>query len=724
MKTMMPSSWELPKIFEDRMGLAVAAAEYGEGIVRQPDQVEGVEVDDAWFVDAAFFDVFSFTMQSGDPKAALSAPYQTILTESLARSMFGSTDVIGELVTLERTGGGLQDSVPLQLTVRGIAADPPKASSIRFEMLVSGATPVASEAGPTPALEGSGPTYVRFASIADTSNAIAVLDGADTSDDPMAGQETAWRMPPLVDHHFKNHASGMTGNPIYLTLFSAVAALILLLACINYANLATALAAHRATEVGVRKALGAGRRQLGVQFLSEALLLAAVAGVFALLLTALVLPFFNAFFDKGVSLLALPLPLIVGMIGIVGLAGLVAGLYPALVLARFQPARVLSGLGTSGRSGTMVRRGLVVFQFAVTTILLGGTLLVAGQLDSVRSRDLGFQGDQVVVFDMQAQGLSSQRTEIRDALVSLASVERVSLATGTPGGTRQAMQLSPPGTADDPADDIFANLLEADSQFQAALGLDLLAGTWYDDGDNAAVLNETAARAIGLMTTDPAEAVGKTILSDTEVVGVVRDFHMTSIRNEIQPLLFLPVPEVIWFSQLAVRIDAENAQTAMADIEQAWTATVPEYPFKPEFVDDQFADQLYADRQLGQIFGLFSAIAILLACVGMLGLAAHAAERRTKEFGVRKVLGASVSGLVARLSREFVALVVIALGLAAPIVVIGARRWLEGFAYPAAVEPGVFVALAAGVLVLAIATVSVHALRVALADPVRSLRSE
>ena len=283
--------------------------------------------------------------------------------------------------------------------------------------------------------------------------------------------------------------------------------------------------------------------------------------------------------------------------------------------------------------------------------------------------------------------------------------------------------LSPPGTEDDPADDVFSFLVQADDAFAETMGFQMRAGGWYAEGASATVVNESAARALGLMTTDPQTAIGQK-LGVNEVVGVVADFHMTDLRQEIEPLQFLPLQAFMNTTQLAVKIDGERAEDALAEIEGVWNATVPEYPFAPEFVDDQFADQLRQDRQLGQMFGLFAGIAVLLACFGMLGLAAHAAEQRTKEFGIRKVLGASVAGLVARLSREFVALVALALVLAAPIVVLGARRWLEGFAYPAAVGVGPFVGLALGVLALALATVSVHALRVALADPVRSLRSE
>jgi len=370
----------------------------------------------------------------------------------------------------------------------------------------------------------------------------------------------------------------------------------------------------------------------------------------------------------------------------------------------------------------VVRRGLVVFQFAVTAILLGGRLIVSGQLSSVRSRDLGFRGDQVVVLDLQAQGLASQRDVLERAVEAVPSVIRASVASTTPGGPRMAITGSA-GT-DDPQDDFPLEYIQADADFQQTLGLRMAAGAWYTDADaDAVVYNETAARKLGLMTTDPAEAVGQTV-GGNEVVGVVRDAHFAGLRMEIKPTMFVPVDTFMNMTRLAVQIDAEHAGAALAAMRRAWDRTVPEYPFEPAFVDDQFADQLREDRQLGQLFGAFSGIAIVLACMGVFGLAAHEAQRRTKEIGIRKVLGASVSGLVARLSGEFARLVVLALGVAAPVTVLFAQRWLEDFAYPAPISAAPFVLVGLGVLGLALAAAGVHALRAATADPIRALRSE
>ncbi|MEM6326242.1 MAG: ABC transporter permease [Bacteroidota bacterium] len=703
--------------------LAVAPTSVHAGLIRRPDRPEGLPVDAIRFADPAFFDVFTFPLQRGDPEAALAAPNQAVLTEAFAQRLFGTTDVLGRTVSVERTDIGTLDAEPTSVTVRGIAETPPAASSLAFDMLVSGSTPVATSDGMEPALSGGNPTYVRLGALADTVGVHAALEAVGPGMGP-PGQEATVLLPRFVGQHFRNRSSGMAGNPLYLSLFSLVAGLVLVLACINYANLATALAVTRAREVGVRKALGAGRGQIAAQFLTEAGVVVAAAGLLALVLTASILPVFNAFFGKGVVLADLPFSVALAMVGVVVLAALLGGSYPAAVLARFQPARVLASLAPTSPGGVLVRRGLVVFQIAVGTVLLGATLLVALQLTSSRSRDLGFRGEQVAVFDLSAKTLGDRSGALKAAMLAVPGVAHASIASGTPGGTRAGVRLSPPGTEDTPDDDVFADQIEADADYHDALGLDLVAGRWFRDGAQArtTVLNETAVRALG-MGSDPSGAIGQR-LGDHEVIGVVRDFHLTDLREEIKPLQILPAPPSMLTTALAVTIEPNDMQPVLDDMEQAWARVAPEYAFAPSFLDDQFANQLREDRQFGQLVGLFGAIAVVLAAFGLLGLSAHAAERRTKEFGIRKVLGASVAGLVTRLSREFVLLALVALAVAAPIVVVIGRRWLEGFAYPASVHPGLFVALCAGVLVLTLATVCVHALRVALADPVQSLRSE
>ena len=705
------------------------------GLVRSAPGAEGVEVESIRFADPAFFGVFSFPILRGEA-GALEAPNQALLTESLARSLFGDADPVGRDVYLERTGFGLQDPEPVAVTVRGLVADPPAASSIQFDLLVSGQTPLAAYEGTAPALDETSPTFVRLGDVRDTVAVQAALNPlvlAEDSHFAAWGEGLGVRTPRLVDRHLRGTDAGsaLVGRPLYLVLFSTVAGLVLLLACVNYANLATALALSRSTEVGVRKTLGAGRGQLVRLFLFEAVLLALAAGAAAVGLVALGLPAFNAFFEKGVALGSLSAAEWAVAPALALVAGLLAGAYPALVLARFRPVTALRGAVVQGRGGTRVRQGLVVFQFAVTAVLLASTGVVAQQMDAARARDLGFEGDRVVALDLGADRLRQQRDVLEREIEAVPGVTRASLSSGVPGDPSMMIRVSRWETNDDVSDDLTVNHLVADADYPATLGLTLAAGRWVGPGDgedHRAVLNETAARAFGLMTTDPEAAVGGAVgfgRDDTqvEVVGVVRDYHVAGPREEIAPLLVMPMSEYVNTLTLSVQLASADARTLDA-VREVWERVAPAYPFDPQFVSDAFAESLRADRQLGQLFGALGLVAVVLACVGVFGLAAHAAERRTKEVGVRKVLGASVVGLVARLSGEFARLVVVALVVATPVAVLLARRWLEDFAYPAPLTAGPFVAVGVGVLALALLAAGVHAVRAATADPVRALRSE
>lgn len=708
--------------------VTVAMTNSQGGLVRHPQRPEGLPVEEIRFADAAFLELFTFPFLQGDPATALEAPNQTVLTESLARTLFGDTNPIGETITIERTGFGLQDPEPIPLTVSGIAQDPPANSTFRFELLVSGATPVATFDGSAPALSSTNPMYVRVQSLADTVGVKAAVDRIlDAQDGHSFGTRSGSNTMPLLDAHRGSGQDGLGHKPLYLVLLSAIAALILLLACVNYANLATALAVNRAPEVGVRKTFGAGRGQLTRQFLMESLLLAIGAGLLALALSSLALPTFNAFFDKGITWEAIDLPLLAMMVGITLGAGLLAGFYPAFMLSRFRPALVLKGLGMQGRGSSRVRQGLVVFQFTVTAVLLASTVIIVEQLQSIRTRDLGFDGDQAVMMNLQAQGLSSQRDVFKSEMAALPGVRRVSLGSTVPGDLNTMVSVSPPGTPDDRSDDMTALYVQGDEDYAETLGLRLRAGTWFSDSTAAAspiVINETAARTLGLMTTDPSEALGVELGEHGEVVGVVEDFLYSGIRGEINPVVLAPAQAFMNTTRVIVQLDAADAPATLAALEGVWKRLAPSYAFDPLFVDDLFAEKLRADRKLGQVFGTFSLIAVLLACLGLFGLAAYAAERRTKEIGVRKTLGASVTGLVAMLSTEFIKLVVLALVVAAPVTVLLARYWLADFAYPAPIRALPLIGIGLGMLGVALFTVSLHTVRAATMDPVKALRFE
>ena len=712
---------------------AVAQVDRQEGLVRSAPDADGLDVD-VQFVDDAFFDVFGFALRDGDPATALAAPNRAVVTASLSRSLFGDAEPIGRTVSLERTGFGKQDSVRIELTVAGVAEDPPTATSVGFDLLVSGSTIVEYIGSTAPALSERAAAYVRLASLADTVALKAALTplALGGADDFM--EVKGITTPLFVERHLGPAGSPLDGQRLFIALFIGVAALVLLLACVNYANLATAFALGRATEVGVRKTLGAGRGQLARGFVAEAVLLALAACAVAFGLVTLVQPAFNAFFEKRVALGDLGPGAWTLVAGLVLGTGLLAGAYPAAVLARFRPTAALAG-AVQGRGGTRIRQALVVFQFTITAVLLASTAVVFDQLDVSRSRDLGFDGDRALTLDLHSDRLRSLRVPLERAIEGVPGVAHASLASAVPGSARRVHSASPSATPEDESDDVRVGLLYADGDYLAATGIRLAAGDWVGPGvDGAAadevVLNETAARAFGLMTTDPAAAVGRTVSQmngdgavPLRVVGVVADFHNDGLRDPIEPLFIQPLGETFNMLRLVVQLRAADAR-ALDDVAAAWAGVAPDYAFDPVFLDDLFAEDLREDRRLGQLFGAFGLVAVLLACLGVFGLAAHAAERRTKEVGIRKVLGASVASLVARLSGEFARLVALALLIAIPVTVVLARRWLEGFAYPAPLRPEPFVLVAAGVLALALLTAGVHAVRAALADPVRALRSE
>ncbi len=704
---------------------AVAVTERLEGIVRRAGR-EGVETEDAIFADEGFFSVFTFPLSRGDA-SVLGEPNQVVLSASFAARMFGDADPLGQTLEFERAGFGVRDSTALELTVAGIALDAPGASSIRFDLLIAGQTIVQSFGDPAPALAEGGQTYIRTAAASDTVTVKAALDRiAEAKEDHSFGTRLGTRTRPLPELHFAFSSTGIAGKQRYLSLFSAVAALVLLLACINYANLATALALGRAREVGVRKAVGARRGQLRRQFLAEAGVLAASAGIAAVALAALVLPAFNTFFDKRVALGDVGVAGAAGAVCIVALTALVAGAYPAFILARFDPARVLKGtVGGGGRS--RVRQALVVVQFAVTAVLLVGTAVITSQLRYARTADLGFHGDQAVTIPLRTASLAAQRDALKQEFATLPGVRRASLTSGGPGEMIMVLQLEslnegPP---------VRAYYAHADADYAEALGLRLTAGRWFREGEpeESVVLNEAAARAIGLVTSDPEAAIGATIpgfrgsTDERAVVGVLEDFHFRSLRSEIGPVAYFPLRGEANQFFLALQLDRADLPGALATVRTAWEQLAPEHPFQATFVDDRFAGQLSEDRQFGQLIGAFALVAVVLALLGLVGLAAHAAERRRKEVGVRKVLGARVAGLVVLLTRDYAALLAVALAVAVPVAVLLARRWLDDFAYPVPLGAGPFLLL--GVLAaLALGTVAALAWRAATADPVESLRYE
>jgi putative ABC transport system permease protein len=673
--------------------------------------------------DPSFFEVFDFELLRGDPATALEDPHSLVLTESAADVLFGEADPLGETVTYD-------DGT--DLTVTGVVADPPPTSTLDFEYL------------------GSFEIYREWwggEGLSDYTNHnfltyFLLQPGTDL--EALEAKFAAWgreRFPswfadepadyepvelqPLQAIHLTpsiTFESLPTRDPSYLWVFGAVAVLIVLIAAVNFTNLATARAAQRAKEVGVRKAIGARQRQLVGQFLGESLLLSVLAIGLALGLVAVLLPAFNDAVGAGVTLGVGGLRTTLLLVGLGLATGLMAGAYPALYLSAFRPARVLKGEVSRGRGGFWLRRGLIVFQFAASVVLIVGALTVHRQLDYMQTRDLGFEGEQVLFFS-QAPGLHEQYVAFRQELLASPQIQNVAWST-PPGrvGTNRGYKW--PGQADGEEDGESLWTIIAGPGYLETMGVELVAGREFvslADTHDTYILNQTAVEALGIE--DP---VGHPFRAWDrpmgEVIGVAKDFHFQSLHSAVEPVVINYKPD--WVGTIAVRTAAGGVGEALDHVRATWAAFAPGYAFEYHFLDEDFGRAYEAEAQLVQRFGFFAGIAIFIACLGLFGLAAYTAEQRRKEIGVRKVLGASVPQIMRLLAGEFARLVLVGFVLAAPVAYLAMDRWLGDFAYRVGLGPGVFV-LAGGVaLLVALAAVSSQAVRAATADPVRALRYE
>ncbi|MEM1116312.1 MAG: ABC transporter permease [Bacteroidota bacterium] len=680
-------------------------------------------VDPVLLADPGIVDLFSFQVLRGDFATALADPGSAVLTETTARTLFGNTEAVGQTVTMTR------DS--LTLTVSAVIADLPGNTHLDVGMLVPFQN-MAEIIGPEALTSMSEWSHLSYVLLRENADPEAVASGAAeivTRAHEYGPDETVTaQMRPLPTLRFDTEIANRdlfgTRDPRMLWMFAVVAALILLVACVNFTNLATARATERAREVGVRKSLGSERWQLVAQFLGESLLLSLFAIVLGFVGVVIALPIFNDALG-GTTALGLGQPMTLLGLGAIGLvAGLVAGSYPAFYLTRFSPARVLKGdLSTSGGAPTL-RRGLVVFQFAVSAFLLVATLTVVDQLRFMRSQDLGFAQEQVVTFPMTPE-ITDGFEAFKQSLASDPSIVGVAMANGFPGEVNSGSNFLWPGSGTGDESSRTSQLLAADPDYLTTVGLELIDGRWFRDSEvdrgSAYVLNETAVREMGL--SDP---VGHTFRSwDREpgvVVGVVEDFHFESLQQAIEPLVMAYWPE--WMGSVAVRLASGDAAAGLAHVQRTFEQTSPGYTFDYRFVDDAFEAAYRDEARLSTLLGFFAGVAVFIACLGIFGLAALVAQRRRKEIGVRKVLGASVQSLAAMLAGDFVKLVAVAFVVATPLAYLAMSRWLEGFAYAVGLGPGVFAVAGAAVLLVSLLTVSAQAFRAATADPIRALRSE
>lgn len=684
--------------------------------------------------DAGFFDMFSFPAVAGDPSTALDTPEGAVLTRSLATDLFGEANPVGQALAFEGR------DTTYQVTVKGVVEDVPTTSTIQFDLVASLNLRNASQRQPD---SWGARMYLTYVEMGHPVDAVALGKQATQALLPLAGEDRAsYAAIALPDYYLSDQSitDGFRGQRRYVYIFGAVALFILLIACINYVNLAMARSLERAKEVGVRKSVGASRQQLVGQFLGEALLLSGAALLVALALMTLLLPAFNTLFGTKLSVSWETHGLVLLLLSVLTVAvGVAAGLYPALVLSRYQPSRVLRGSGaTMAAGGGWLRRVLVVTQFAASAALIVATLIIYQQLGYMQTKNLGFNGSQVVVIDLPTAEMQQRSEVIRQEVEAHTGIQQVSLTNAIPGRFYGEIGYSMNQvTAEAPTEaaTFSFNPGTIDRAYVATLGMEFLAG--HDFAYDAAgvpiergyLFNETAARTLGWT---PEEAVGKEInllgadAAPLPILGVLRDFHVRSLHDAIIPVVLMPADFYAYSMPPSVvaRLAPDQMRSAMDHLEQVMATHAPGEPFAYTFLDETFDAMYRAEERLSQIFTTFAALAILVACFGLFGLTALTTERRTKEIGIRKVLGATVGHLILLLSREFAALVVAALALGIPVAYLLMQRWLADFAYRVEISPTIFLYAALAALGIALVTVSYHAIRAALADPVKSLRYE
>lgn len=687
------------------------------------------------FVDSTFFTLFNIPLLKGQPTEALKAPYSVVLTQAMAQKYFGIEDPIGKQLILDN-GDAFE--------VTGVMEEIPHNTHFQYDFLLSMSTSEESRNQQWGSFNFN--VYVLLQKGADRTafqdkiqdvlidnfgKEVEQYVGLSWEEFIAAGNQGQYSLTAVEEIHLHSNLEGEmgpNGNIAYVWIFSIIGLFILFIACINFMNLSTASASTRAKEVGVRKVVGAARGSLIQQFLSESLLISVLSGALAMVGIWFLLPYFNELAGKDLP------GLIIQNSGFIVLAafisvgvGILAGSYPAFFLSAYQPIKVLKGQVERGQSKSWLRSGLIVFQFLITTTLIIGALVVYRQLEFVQNKQLGFDKDQVLIVN-DAYALGDNIGAFKERLVQNPAVEHVSVTGYLPVPSYRNSTSFFKGNSPVPENAILMNNWYIDQEYIPTFEMEMVEGrafsTAFPSDSSAVIINEKAAEF--WQGEDP---VGKQVsqydnqdrLVTHTIVGVIKNFHYESLRSRIQPLaLFLGESR----GAVSMRLQTDDMAGFISFLEKGWNELAPGQPFAYDFLDESF-DQMYrAEQRVGRIISTFTILAIFIACIGLFGLATFAAKQRTKEIGIRKVLGASLSGLVGLLAKDFLGLVVISLVAAIPIAWYGMNKWLQNFAYSTSLDWWIFAVAGLSAIAIAFMTVSFQSLRAALANPVKSLRSE
>lgn len=682
------------------------------------------------YADSSLLTMFTFPMLAGDPVKALTAPYSIVLTESAAKKYFGNEPAYGKTMKMS-------DTIPLQVT--GIIRDIPANSHIKFDCILSRTTMSEmnkhneqwKEENERNWFNCDSYAYILLSEKTDyrkfEPKMNRVIEKEMMELRKSVGMWMNIRLQPVKDIHLKSHLDAeFRGNDnsdiAYVYIFSGTAFLILLIACCNFINLSTARSINRSKEIGLRKVIGAKRMQLVAQFLGESLLFSGIASLLSLLIVLAAIPAFNTFIGVPLSL---NLSVFWIYLVIIAAVGILASLYPALLMSSFTPITSLKGKVSHGLADIFFRKGLVVFQFSIAVMLIVGSSLILQQLDFIQHRNIGMNKEQVMGIELRAP--DARRGEV--ILKELSKNPNVVNATlnGFSFKGMANITLLPEGTSENELTS--CNVFSVDENFLKTFQIGLVAGRDFskdfpNDVNDAFIVNETAVKTFGWKT--PKEALGKKIQwgggKEGKVIGVTKDFNYASLRDEINPLLIHIFPP--WYNTVTLRLKTNDLPKTLRDIETAWKSVVTESPFKYAFVEDDFNSLYRSERNMRSVLGAFTFLSVLIACLGLFGLAAFTIKQRFREIGIRKVLGSSVSGIVQLLSRDFLKLVLLSILIACPLAWYAMHLWLQDFAFKIEIGWWVFILAGSMALLVAFATVCFQAMKAALANPVKSLRTE
>jgi putative ABC transport system permease protein len=675
--------------------------------------------------DSSLFKIFDFPLISGNKNTALKEPMSIVLSRSAAKKYFGNTNPLGQQVLL--TG------LAINATITGVMKDIPANSQIKADMFVSMSSFKQIYGYAQSDSEWTNHNYYTYVLLKPHADVKALQGKFPAFMEFHHGQQAKelqmqdyLSLEPLRDVYLKSKRDGFeTGSINNVRIFSVIALFILLIACINFINLTTARSVERAKEVGIRKVMGAVRFQLAKQFIIESVIICLISFLLSLLLCSLILPLFNQLAGKEISTGILNHPLnIFSLFLLAAGIGVVAGFYPSFVLSSFQPVSVLKGRFSTGSRGLLLRKSLVVFQFTISIVLIVGTIIVYRQLSYMRNQDLGFNKEQTIIIDTN---FDKNKDAFKQSLSSVPGVVSSSYSSSIPGGGNTSAYSEVQNKAG-VMQKTNLDLYFVDFGYIDQYKLKVVAGRAFSkdfptDSTQAMIINESAAKLLGYNSSQ--EAVGRNFDQwgrHGKIIGVLKDFHYKSLQGNIMPLTMRI--ETWAYGMISIKVASSNLPATIKAIESKWNQVIPKRPFDYNFLDQFFDKQYRADEKFGNLFFNFAILAIFISCLGLLGLASYSTIQRTKEIGMRKVLGASVSNIVNLLSIEFIKLVLIALIIASPLAWLSMHEWLQDFAYRIGITWWVFGLAGLAAIIIAFLTISFQAIKAAIANPVKSLRTE